>query len=393
MVTLLLPCQILAQGLSPQLIDQYLAEQQYRAIAKQIDVTIQEEGVDTSTVFLYYYQGKAYSQLYFQSAASLKKEENANYHDLEMVLDTALLAFAYCLEMGKTAYTEKCLKRLEGMALFMKAVSQQYFQQNIYERFWLNIQRARRCVTLRNRFLSEPSDYLTYSDWTYLAIYAAQLTERATEARALYGVLYDSGVEQEELYGKFAQMYFDLGESQLAIGTIFQGRVRYPESSQLLYRELDLYFQLEKPRMVVTTIDEQLQNFPTEQAQLHFIKGTALEQIYWSDLEKGNIPTEADYLNAEKAYLKAVALAPTIFDYAYNLAALYYNKSLNSTFTPQGTQKQQMAYHTILHKAEKALENTLNLDKQSKEVIKALEDLYQKTNQPQKLKALMESGS
>ena len=373
-----------AQSFPLEEIETHLANQEYETSCQLIDQFIADSSDDSSTLVLYY-QGKSYSQLYFHRAAALDAEDNETYRSLAPLLDKALLAFAKAIEKEDSEYREQCFRQLKGMSLFMKEVSTRYYQMENLERFSLNVKNARRCSRLvKNK---EPKLEVCQLDTEliFLEICAAETLGKREEAKQLFLELKETGITEEDMFIGIGQMYDELEAEQKAIAITRKGREKYPNSALLLYQELDLLLETEQYDQVLSTSDHAIKSFEPETAQLYFIKGNACDRAYYNLLNQEAPEAENYYDQAEIAYLKAVELAPKTFDYAFNLAALYYNKALLiSKKSPQLAQSPN-DYLLLFTKAEEALQNTLALDNSQQKVLLALADMYKRTKQNKKL--------
>lgn len=373
-----------AQSFPMEEVENHLANQQYETSCQLIDQFI-ALSPDSASILVLYYQGKSYSQLYFQQAAALQADDNEAYLELAPLLDQAFLAFAKAIEKEDSEYRDQCFRQLKGMSLFMKEVSARYYQMGNLERFSLNVKNARRCNQLVKA--KEPRVEICQLDTEliFLEICAAESLGRREEAKHLFLELKETGISEEDMFRGFGQMYDELEAKQKAIAITRKGREKYPNSAHLLYQELDLLLETEQYDQVLSTSDDAMKSFEPETAQLYFIKGNACDRAYYKLLERRSPEAENYYDQAEMAYLKAVELAPNTFDYAFNLAALYYNKALLiSKKSPQLAQSPN-DYLLLFTKAEKALKNTLALDSSQQKVLLALADIYKRTNQNKKL--------
>jgi len=378
------PLLLSAQSFPLEKVQSHLANQHYIDACELIDEFVTNGSTVSSMA--YYYQGKAYSQLYFQKAANLTVKEEESYAGLSYLLDYSLVAFNKSIEHSVPAYKKESLRQVEGMSSFLQEVSDRYFQTKNYNRYQLNIEKARQCNRLLANYNITPDKELTFA-----AIYAAQLMEQGEATKKLFIELREMGYSEEEMYQGFARLYDQLGEKEMAKEMIQKGRKKYPTSIHLLYQELDLYLEAGRYDQVISIIDTAIDQFDSEVSQLYFIKGSTCDQAYATLLPQAPLEADHYFKQAELAYIKAVELAPTSFDYAFNLAALYYNKALlvskEATPIAQIPKDQQL----LFTKAEHALQNTLALDQDQQQVIHALADIYKLTNQNEKLLELKSS--
>ena len=149
----------------------------------------------------------------------------------------------------------------------------------------------------------------------------------------------------------------------------------------------------ERYEEAIRFVEEKQDLLPQHEAsRLYFVKGMAWNARYEEALKINKMDADLCFLEAEKAYKEAVGLAPTKFDYAYNLAALYYNKVV--LIQPDSllgeTQETEKDYDLFVKRAAETLETTLNLNESDRKVIDALEDIYRRTNQTEKLRLLQQ---
>jgi len=387
-VILLLPIVAFAQ--SNMLVDQvksHLTNKQYNKANGLISLGLKEAKTDASVnkEALWYYKGKLLSQMYFEKA-NTEDVQMEDYLINSYMLLGAIAAFQNaCLGADQT-YRDMSYRQLGGLHRFLKRVALEYFEKGDAERSYLNFRWARNCDKFVGKYLTDNVDYEMDTMLIYLTIYTGELTNRNNESKYLYEELSLCGVTEEEMFIHNFMMLAGLKKTKEAASLLKQGLHKYPRSNQLVMYMLHWLSTNEQYQEAITFVDEHLDKMPDQQAKLYFIKGIAWNRLYDKAMATHQRDATLYFKNSEEAYRKALDISPSSFDYAYNLAALYYNKALMLEANQKETlTKQSGEYALMIQRAEKTLETTMLLKASDTKVIGALEDIYRRTNQTEKL--------
>lgn len=376
-----------AQSKTIDKVESYITHKQYEKANDLIRLKLKEAKSNTeiNKDALWYYRGRLLSQMYFEKA-NHGEEEIADYLKHSYVLLGAIAAFQNACLGADESYRDRSSRQLGGLHRFLKNVGLRYFEQGDAERSYFNFRWARNCDKFVEKQLSGNVDYQMDTMLIYLTIYTGELTNRNYESKSLYEELSLRGVTEEEMYVHNFMMLAGLEKTKEAESLLKQALLKYPQSNQLVMYMCHWLTTNERYQEAITFVDDHLEKMPNQQAKLYFIKGIAWNQLYDEALAIHQRDATLYFKNAELAYRKALSMAPSSFDYAYNLAALYYNKALmldaNQDELPT---KQEGEYAQMIQRAEKTLEITMLLKSSDVKVIGALEDIYRRTNQTEKL--------
>ncbi len=388
---LLFPVALAAQQAVVEKTREYLDHKSYQKattfINRQLDKTVDPE----LKAALWYFKGKALTQQYFEEANTQWDNDLYRQHSYQLL--EGIAAFQNAAKYTRSEYSEKAFRQIGGLHRFLKEMAFSYLQsaagadqQNNYERFYLNLQWARNCDRFVQQYIPENTPYQMDTMLIYLTAWAAELTGRSHEARSLYETLQWQGISEEQMFIDHYNMLMALDQPAPAGKILNQALVKYPESSTLIRHKLHWLMTHKDYEEAIHLIDDKLPLIDqSEVPRFYFIQGMAWNALY--DAVSGSRLAETYFQKAEAAYQQAIALQPSSFDYVYNLAALYYNKVV--TMAPDAPQQQD--YAQFMQKTIKTLEATQHLNAHDRKVIEALKDVYQRTNQTEKLRQLQQS--
>ncbi len=389
----ILPFVAFAQSNIIDKVQSHVIHKQYKKANDLITLGLQEAKTDASVNkdALWYYRGKLLSQMYFEKANSVE-EEMVDYLKRSYILLGAIAAFQNASLGTDESYQNMSYRQLGGLHRFLKRVGLMYFDQGDTERSYLNLRWARNCDKFIEKYLTDHEAYEMDTMLIYLTIYTGELTNRNYESSSLYEELSLKGVSEQEMFVHNFMMLVGLEKTKEAEALLKQGLVKYPQSNELVMYMLHWLTTNERYQEAITFVDEHLEDMPDQEAKLYFIKGIAWNRLYEEAMAQHHRNATLYFKNSEAAYRKALSISPSSFDYAYNLAALYYNKALmldTDEGAPQTTEARE--YALMIQRAEKTLEITMLLKSSDSKVIDALEDIYRRTNQTEKLLKLQKT--
>ncbi len=336
---------------------------------------------------LWYYKGKAYSASYFQKVNELRSDDNDAYGDLSYLIDEAINSFQATHELSRDVFQVKAFQQINALHQFLSMVSKRYYKIENYERYYVNAKRARICnlyVHDHSPWYKDP--YPIDTKLMYSLAYAAELTKRDEEAITLYEQLLNMGDDQQDIYKNTSHLYLSLGDTIKAINVLDYGTSLYPNSKELLYYKLDLLLNVGMYEEAYQEAENAHNFFPSLKAELYFIQGSTYDRAFLASNEDSK--TAFYFERATKAYRQAISHSPNTYTYSYNLAALYYNKVLLLSPTIEDSFERQEEYIKTIKEAKLALENAYQLDKKQESIISALEFIYERTNEVDKLESL-----
>ena len=198
----------------------------------------------------------------------------------------------------------------------------------------------------------------------------------------------------------FNIMYFaqiknnDFAKAEL---TLNEGLSFFPNDKNLIINYIDVCLQQKKESAAMQYIDKAIEKDPKNCA-LFLVKGNVFDnQANPKSPKTGRDTTKPSNFNdlmvkAEENYIKAVACGPNVFDYNFNLGAVYnnwgnwYSQNANGSNSADYDAKSQMYWK----KAIEFLEKCSSLSPDDKAIKKNLVRLYKFTNQGDKANALSE---
>jgi len=390
---LTLPLVAFSQSDAMEKVKAHLNKKQYNKaehlITEYLSETDLDETINKSA--LWYYKGKLKSQMYFEKANSIKEDEAA-YQQRSYTLLEGIAAFENACKMDDRQYRDMSFRQLGGLHHFLKGIGLNYLQNDNMERAYLNLRWARNCDRFAQKYLQENTYYQMDTLLIYLTIYTGELTGRTYESKSLYEELHLCGVDEPTMYIHNFKMLYGLEKMNEAEAILNKGLSTFPQSSELIFHMLHWYNTNDRYLQVIQLVDQKLNLLSNHIGKLHFIKGIAWNRLHDDAMLKGQTEVEEYFINSEACYKTALSFAPASFDYAYNLSALYYNKALLlSEEHKDSTVVQEKEYARMIQCAEKTLETAMIIKSDDTKVIGALEDIYRRTNQTEKLLKLQNS--
>lgn len=185
------------------------------------------------------------------------------------------------------------------------------------------------------------------------------------------------------------------------IQAIKDGRVAYPNDKDLIIDELNYYIENGKTAEAVANLNLAIEKEPNN-AILHFNLGTLYDNM--ANPKNGAEPKEAErkdmMIKAENSYKKAIELNPNYFDALFNIGAMYFNEGVKMNDKANAitdTKKYNAEMVNVDNKFKQAIpyfEKAKQLgtdDKASyKAVLNSLKQLYARTGENDKYKAIQE---
>lgn len=377
-----------AQTTVVEKVKSYMDRKEYTKAAQIIKQQLEKTEDDGTLAALWYYKGRLYTEAYFETA-NTSEESEASYKKESYRLLEGIAAFQNVVKRNDEAYSETALRQIGGLHRYLKEIAFSYLHKNNTERFYLNLHWARSCDRFVQQYVPESANYQMDTMLLYLVAYGAELTNRNFEVKSCYETLLLEGFTEEELFVDNYSMLMALGEMERAKKILEQGLIKHPGSIGLIKNKLHWLMTNEYYEETITFVDEKTALLPeSETARFYFVKGLAWDARYQKALLLQLPDADFYFKETEKAYQKAVSISPTTFDFAFNLAALYYNKVVLIQPDSIPATDHTKDYALFMQRATETLETTLDLNAADRKVIDALEDIYRRTNQTEKLEQL-----
>ena len=208
----------------------------------------------------------------------------------------------------------------------------------------------------------------------YNAAIAAQNAKLVAKQKELLARLITLNYPEPEIYRSLAGVYFAEKDTTKGMEYISLGRVAYPNYNALTIDELNVYMSRGQSKLMIDKMEAAAAADSTNKT-LYFALGAT-----YDNLNKKS--------NAEKAYLKAIAIDSNYFDALYNLGAMHYNTAVevfNKTQNlPMSKEKEynagKLKYTNLFNKSLPYLERANRLLPNDMNTLISLKEVYAKTN-------------
>lgn len=172
--------------------------------------------------------------------------------------------------------------------------------------------------------------------------------------------------EESNVYLVLAQAYEKLGDKQKQEEAIKEGKSKFPNDKNLNALEVNIALQSGDESLAIKKIEEAISKDPTN-PELYLNLG-----ILYSNLAAASKDKAGEYnASAEKAYKKAVEIAPESGTYNYQLGSYYFNlaadiiKEMNNLGTSKEDEKK---YNLLNAEKDKLFANALPYLEKSKDI-------------------------
>lgn len=215
------------------------------------------------------------------------------------------------------------------------------------------------------------------------AVSAAQCNETGM-AKNYYLKLIDMGVQKPDVFASLSEIYKADGDTTLALQTIQEGRVLFPEDFNLLIAETNIYLATDEKEKAMTNLETALL-MDASNPSIFFAVGTIYDQV-------GSVD------KAISAYQNAISLKPDYFEANYNLGALYVNQAADILDKANDLPLDAVAQYDMekaradqmLEKSIPYLEQALELSPEDTNTMVSLKEIYTRLGMIEKLKAIDE---
>jgi Tfp pilus assembly protein PilF len=224
-------------------------------------------------------------------------------------------------------------------------------------------------VAIGEKFFSKIDTSLIYN-----AAIAAQNAKLVAKQKELLARLISLKYPEPEIYRSLAGVYFAEKDTTKGLEYISLGRAAYPNYNALTIDELNVYMSRGQSKQMIEKMEYAAAADSTNKT-LYFALG-----VTYDNLNKKS--------NAEKAYLKAIAIDSNYFDALYNLGAMHYNTAVEifnkTNDLPMSKEKEynagKLKYTNLFNKSLPFLERANKLAPNDMNTLISLKEVYAKTN-------------
>ncbi|MFZ4522940.1 MAG: tetratricopeptide repeat protein [Bacteroidales bacterium] len=177
--------------------------------------------------------------------------------------------------------------------------------------------------------------------------YAGMCATKANEkeaAKGFYMRLLNGNMKSPTVYSSLSDIYLNEKDSASALKIIREGRKVYPNNLVLILAESDVYNYFNDVDKAIATLTLASKKDSTNHL-VFMALGSNYQKIYEDTVKPAQMRNDS-YLNAEKAYKKAIELKPDFSEAYFNFASLYFNAAVPLAIKANGLpleQKEQYA--------------------------------------------------
>lgn len=172
-------------------------------------------------------------------------------------------------------------------------------------------------------------------------------------------------------------------QSKEYLKAVNKGLKLFPNDTLLLSNKVNYFLRQKDNKHLVKTLDQLIACKKKGLSTLYFIRGTAYDKLQ-------------DTLNAISNYKLALAENPEYFDAIYNIACVYYNRSVEYFQEAEEVPFDKISQYNLLiekmvdelRKSLPWLERAYELEPENEYVIRGLKVVYARLNMPEKLKEI-----
>jgi len=223
---------------------------------------------------------------------------------------------------------------------------------------------------------------------------------------AMNAKLYDKAkeyfIKDLKINYKNPALYYDLSnickdEKNIpkAMDIVKRGRKIYADNTSLMVEEVNIYLANGMMKETKGLLDTLIKISPND-PKLYFAFGGAYE-AYANDSTKSQADRDTSFNNAAKSYKRAIELKPDYFDAVYEIGALYFNDGIKLYLDADKMVNDMDKYNLMKTKFEQRwkdalpyLERAQQLMPNDRQTLISLKQLYARTSQMDKLKAVNE---
>ena len=375
----------------------YLQDKKYDDLQKAktaIDeATVNEETKDKAKTFLY--RGNIYMALFDYTRAdainkSAETEEGkkkyAAYRAMDMKeADEAFTAYKKTLELdSKKTYTDEVMAQIR--VIYSDYMDK--FNSELNGKMYADAMPAyEKAGAINLAFFPTKIDTGSFYNYGY----CAQKAKDYAKATMVFGKLSEMKFMKHKSNLALIGIYNEMGDTANAKKQIDIAKKVYPGNLDVIIEEINYFLKADRAPEAITSLEDGLKADPNN-AELHLILGQTFNKMAFpKDAAGKDLPKPVKYdeyiKNAENHLLKAIELKPNYTNAQYTLGHFYSNQgamiynAAQKLTDLQAISKKEKEADAYFMKAIPYLEKALELDPTDKDTMKALKQLYLKTNQ------------
>lgn len=225
---------------------------------------------------------------------------------------------------------------------------------------------------------------------TFYTTLAALQAGKKTEGRALIQSLIDMDYNDPLIYELMYSLIAEDGNDEEAYEYLVMGRERYPDTTSLLFVEINHFLRQEKLDVLITKLEQGIAAEP-DNASLYATMGSVYDQLYQTSVQEGKEEEGQQYFDgALDYYNQALEKDGSNVTAIYSVGALYYNKAalmtqelsaLEDDYSKEGTAKYKELQTKVFEEFDKALpffKKAESIDPNDRNTLIALKEIYAK---------------
>lgn len=339
-------------------------------------------GIDGKT---WYYRGQIYEQLYFSEDAKFAGEKEGS-------LLKAVESFAKAKEYGSKRINMNDLNdRYTRLGAFCYQEGVQNFNAKNYE---AAVNYFLMCNSVKESAGSVDSGAV------YSAAVSALNGKMYAKAEENFRKVIGLGYSIEDSYVNLANLYKEQGNMDKYKEVLAEARQALPNSQEIITAEINIYLESKEYDKALSNLDLAIKNDGSN-SLLYFVRGNIYDSKQANMMSEGDADggSEEFFEKAQADYKKALELSPKYFDAAYSLGALFYNRGAemlnkaNLISDDAAYKKAKEEAEGVLNEALPFLEKAHDLNPADVSTMTSLKELYARTNQMEKYKAMSEKLS
>ncbi len=218
------------------------------------------------------------------------------------------------------------------------------------------------------------------------------------KAKVYYQKMIDNKQGYGNTYSSLVNVYLNMKDSVGAMEILKKGRTTYPNDINLVITETNYFLKINNSKEALNNLNIAITAKPAD-ANLYLVRGNIYDNLANpKDAANKDVDKPKDYEKligqAEADYKKSIELKADYFDALYNLGVLYNNHGVAlskkaDVITDNAKYKEANDLATAeFAKALPILEKALEVSPKDRNTMYALKQIYARTQQPEKVKAI-----
>lgn len=347
----------------------YMKEQNWTKAKENIDAAAVHEKTMGQTK-TWYYRGQIYESILASTDEQFKDMKGE-------ALAEAYKSYTKALDIpSKRISADELKSRISRLSFFFFQNGVEEYNNKTYDKA---IENFETCIAIKKK--DGVVDSLAY----YNIGLAAEQSGQPEKAMKNYRKCIEIGYNEASVYASMIGMLQEQEKDDETFALLKEARGKFPKDQALLTTEINLYIKHEKFEEALGNLDLAIENDPTNPV-LTYVRG------YMYNQRTG----EGDMKKAEADYKKAIELKPDYFDAEYNLGALYFNRGADLLAEAKDIedntayQKKKGEADELFKRSIPYLEKAHEINPADQSTMKSLLELYARTNQSEKYKAISE---